>query len=276
MPCGLRPMEIRLDDYDFELPPDRIAQEPAPEREGSRLLVLDRKGGGIETARFAEIGRYLRRGDLLVLNDTRVFPARLRARRPTGGQVEVLLLESRTGDPPRWEALVRPARAGRGRGPLALEGAPGAAVSAAAELEEGRFLVEVVRGGRTLGREEVLALCEEAGETPLPPYIERTPGDPRLARDRERYQTVYARAPGAAAAPTAGLHFSAELLARLEAAGVERTALTLAVGLGTFRPLREDALRSGRLHEEAVEVPRASAERILAARGEGRRVVAVG
>jgi S-adenosylmethionine:tRNA ribosyltransferase-isomerase len=144
------------------------------------------------------------------------------------------------------------------------------------EEESGRFLIELWRGGKVLDRDGVLGLCEEAGEMPLPPYIRRDPQDPRRALDRERYQTVYARSTGAAAAPTAGLHFSPALLAELAARGIETVPVTLVVGLGTFQPLREEALRLGRLHHEEAAMEAESAARILAARKEGRRVVAVG
>jgi S-adenosylmethionine:tRNA ribosyltransferase-isomerase len=218
------------------------------------------------------------------LNDTRVFPARLRGRRGTAGmkdggaggaKVEILLLAPVPGDTLRWTALVKPARAGR-RGEIDLLGATGARARGIREEEAGRFVVEIERDGKILDPERVFALCEAAGETPLPPYIERKPGDPRRDLDRERYQTVYARVPGSAAAPTAGLHFSGELLGRLRGQGIETASVTLAVGLGTFQPLREDALRSGRLHREAVSIGEGDAARIIAARGEGRRIVAVG
>jgi S-adenosylmethionine:tRNA ribosyltransferase-isomerase len=268
--------EIRLSDYDFELPPGRIAQLPASKREESRLLVLPRREGEPQFRRFHQIGEFLRPGDLVVLNDAKVFPARLRGRRATGGRVELFLLGSLPGDPRRWQALLRPARAGRGGGAISIEGAEGVSARALLEEEPGRFQVELWRAGKPLEPPEVLRLCEEAGEVPLPPYIERRAGDGRAGLDRERYQTVYARALGAVAAPTAGLHFSERLLETLRREGVETAALTLAVGLGTFQPVREETLRTGRLFPEAVEVPAGTEERILAARREGRRVVAVG
>ena len=267
---------IRLEDYDFELPPELIAQIPAAKREHSRLLVLDRTTGALTFTRFAGIGEFLRPGDLLVVNDARVFPARLWGRRPSGAKVEVLLLATLDVGSPRWRALLRPARSARRHRTIPLDAAGGAEARVLAEEESGRFVVELWRGGAVLDREAVLALCEEAGEMPLPPYIERTPGDPRRALDRERYQTVYARSSGAAAAPTAGLHFSPSLLAELEARGIETVPVTLMVGLGTFQPLREEALRAGRLHHEEAAIEAGPAARILAARKEGRRVVAVG
>jgi S-adenosylmethionine:tRNA ribosyltransferase-isomerase len=269
-------LEIRLDDYDYQLPADRIAQEPASRREDARLLVLDRSSSRQTLKTFGQIGEHLRPGDLLVLNDARVFPARLFARRSTGGRVEVFLLGPAPSDPPRWQALLRPARAGRKPEAMALEGEPRAAVRAVEEEEGGRFRVEVLFAGEPLDAAGVLALCEKAGEMPLPPYISRSPGDQRRSLDRERYQTVYARESVAVAAPTAGLHFSESLLQSLRERGIETAPVTLAVGAGTFQPLREESLRRGRLFEEEVHVPARSAEKILAARREGRRVVAVG
>jgi len=265
-----------LSDYDFHLPQEHIAQVPADRREESRLLVLDRSAPDLALDRFHHIGRYLRSGDLLVLNDTRVFPARLRGRRPTGGRVEVFLLSPLPEDPLRWRALVRPAKAGRGPGALRIDGAAQVEVEAVAEEDGGLFQVQVRRAGEALDPSGVFAVCEEAGEVPLPPYIRREPGDSRQALDRERYQTVYALHPGAAAAPTAGLHFTRELLEELEAQGIGSVAVTLAVGLGTFQPLREETLQAGRLHREAVSIGAAAAGRVLEARAAGGRIVAVG
>jgi S-adenosylmethionine:tRNA ribosyltransferase-isomerase len=267
---------IRLDDYDFDLPPELIAQVPALKREDSRLLVLDRSTGSIQFTRFDRIGDFLRPGDLLVVNDARVFPARLRGRRPTGGELEVFLLASLDDGSPRWRALLRPARSARRHRSIPLDAGGGAEARVIEEEESGRFVIELWRGGKVLDREGVLGLCEEAGEMPLPPYIQRVPGDPRRALDRERYQTVFARSMGAAAAPTAGLHFSPRLLAELATRGIETVAVTLMVGLGTFQPLREEALRAGRLHHEEAAIETEPGARILAARQEGRRVVAVG
>ncbi len=274
-------MPIRLSDFDYDLPPERIAQEPAARRDDARLLVLDRSRAECEATIFRRIGSYLRRGDLLVLNDARVFPARLRSRRPTGGAVEVFLLGPIAGHPTHWRALIKPAKAGRGGDRLPLGGEPRACVVAREEEGAGRFQVEVLFDARPLGPEpmcaaEVLALCERIGEVPLPPYIERSSGDLRRAQDIERYQTVYARSPGAVAAPTAGLHFTPELLEDLRLRGIETASVTLTVGLGTFQPVREETLATGRLFPEPVDVPRASGERILAARREGRRIVAAG
>jgi len=256
---------MQLADLDYALPPELIAQEPAPERTAARLLVLERADPGCRHARVAELPAWLRAGDLLVLNDTRVIPARLRARRPSGARLEVLLVRRlAAGDgAEEWEALVRGApRAGE-----RVHFATGAG-EWVTPLGDGRWRV------RLLLDVPVLAWLERAGEVPLPPYIRRPAGP--TAADRERYQTVYARAPGAVAAPTAGLHLTAELLARLEAEGVEIAPLTLHVGPGTFLPIRTERLEDFTMAPERYEVPARTAERIATARSRGGRVVAVG
>jgi S-adenosylmethionine:tRNA ribosyltransferase-isomerase len=224
-------------ELDYELPPELIAQRPLEQRDRSRLLVYERSSGEVRRRRIRELPEELH-GELVVVNDTRVVPARLQLRKPTGGQVEVLLLESLGGG--EWEALARPSRklrAGMRLGPVEfLE-----------PLGEGRWRI-TLEG-------------EPAGETPLPPYIHEKLDDP------ERYQTVFSERPGSAAAPTAGLHFTPELLARLD---VER--VTLHVGLDTFRPLAVDDLREHRMHGERYEVSAGSRQRIEAA----DRVLAVG
>jgi S-adenosylmethionine:tRNA ribosyltransferase-isomerase len=246
---------LRVDDFDYDLPPEAIAQTPAEPRDASRLLVMDRsRPGELEHARFRDIGSWLRPGDLLVVNDSRVIPARLRATRSTGGAAEVLVL--RPLDDGRWEALVRPSRRLPPGTRLTLRG--GHAVEVGERLGDGTRAVRFDGDPR--------AVMEVAGEMPLPPYI----------RDRstpaERYQTVYARPPGSAAAPTAGLHFTPELLASLEAAGVRRATVTLHVGLDTFRPLEGEYVDEHRIHTEWYEVPPDT----RAALAEAERVVAVG
>ena len=246
--------------YDYALPPELIAQRPPAERDAGRLLVLDRAAAGLADRRVAELPELLTPGDLLVFNDTRVLPARLRARKPTGGRVEILL--ERILAPDRAEAQLRCRRAP----------APGSAL----ELDAGPRVRVRGRRGRFWELEfpppGAAALLERLGEVPLPPYIDRPP-EPG---DRDRYQTVYARAPGAVAAPTAGLHFSEALLERLRARGVERTFVTLHVGAGTFQPLAADDVREHRLHAERLAVPAEACARVRAARARGRRVVAVG
>ena len=253
---------MRLEDLDYELPPDRIAQHPAAQRDQARLLVVDRSDGALHDARVAEIGRWLRPGDALALNETRVRPARLRLRRASGGQVELLVVRPDAGG--TWRVLARPAK----KAPLGerLADAGDALVLEVVEAgDRGERLVRVVAGdlGEALERE---------GEVPLPPYIHRAPE----AADRERYQTVFARVEGAVAAPTAGLHFTPALLAALAAAGMEVVRVLLHVGPGTFRPVTEGDPRRHRMDEEYFEVPDATAAALDAARARGGRVVAVG
>jgi S-adenosylmethionine:tRNA ribosyltransferase-isomerase len=248
-------VRLRVDDFDYELPADAIAQTPAEPRDASRLQVLDRASGAVEHARFRDIGRLLSPGDLLVVNDSRVLPARLLGERPGGGAAEVLVLRV-LDDPLRWEALVRPSR----RLPV------GSVVTLRSgdRLEVGERLADGTRAVRF--DRDPHAVMAAAGEMPLPPYI----------RDRsspaDRYQTVYARPPGSAAAPTAGLHFTDDLLASLEASGVGLAAVTLHVGLDTFRPLEGEFVDEHHIHREWYEVPPTTRAAIAAA----RRVVAVG
>lgn len=264
---------MRLDLLDFDLPPALIAQEPAPTRDGARLMVLDRARGTREHAHVPRLLGLLRPGDLLVVNDTKVRPARIFARRASGGAVELLLLEPApalgTG---LWRSLLRanrPVREGEvlqltdGRDDVA------GAVRLAGRDAEGLWLV----AGEHTALEEAMA---RTGVLPLPPYIRREAHDRREALDRERYQTVYAREEGAVAAPTAGLHLTHDLLARLDAAGVARAAVTLHVGLGTFQPVRVDDLDQHRMHREAWRIPPETAAAVRATRARGGRIVAVG
>lgn len=264
-------MEPQLIDYD--LPQRLIAQEPAPRREASRLLVLDRRGGSIEHRRFHEVPSLLGPGDLLVVNDTLVIPARLRALRPSGGAVEVFLLEEES--PRIFRTLLRPGKAGRAGRELQLAGDPSVRVRVLGR-DGDEFRAAFSRGGRDLETAEVHAVCEAVGETPLPPYIHREVEDARRAGDRERYQTVFAARPGAVAAPTAGLHFSRELLERIEERGVEIVKITLHVGRDTFKPLTEREIESGELHGEPMEIGIDAGRRLRAAKDQGRRIVAVG
>ena len=253
---------LRLADYDFALPPELVAQEPLAERDAARLLVLDRAQDALSHRSVRELPELLRAGDLLVRNATRVEPARLRGRKASGGAAEALLLGpgERAGE---WRALVR-ARALRvgsklrfARGELALE------AEVAALGGDGSALLVFAPD----------ASPHALGEAPLPPYIRRP--EPR-AEDAERYQTVFARVPGAVAAPTAGLHLTHALLAALERAGVASAEVVLHVGPGTFRPLREADLAAGRLHAERFELPPETAAAVSAARRRGGRVVALG
>jgi S-adenosylmethionine:tRNA ribosyltransferase-isomerase len=252
--------------YDYPLPESAIAQRALADRAAARLLALDRATGRVEERVFREIGSFLRAGDALVVNDTRVIPARLRAR--VGERtVEVLLL--RETAPGRWRALVRPARRAPEGASLAFDGGPSGAPLAA------RVARTLEKGERELAFDDPAALAAHVaarGETPLPPYIRRPPAP----ADREDYQTVYAREPGAVAAPTAGLHFTEPLLDSLRAAGVAIVPITLAVGVPTFRPLREERLDDVRLGPEPFAISDDAAAALRAARARGGRIVAVG
>ena len=262
-----------VSDFDYDLPERLIAQEPPVTRDQSRLLVVHRASGKLVDSVFAELPDHLRPGDLLVLNNTRVFPARLIGRRVRitprgdtvlGGRVQVFLV-SRT-EPLVWEALVRP-----GRSLL-----PGARV----EFARGKLTAEVIEwreNGRRVVRFEVLGdfdeIIDRIGRTPLPPYIKRDEED-RL--DADRYQTVFASERGAIAAPTAGLHFTAELFDRLRSAGVEIAEITLHVGYGTFQPVRVERVEDHRVEPETYSISEEAAASINRALAEGRRVIAVG
>jgi S-adenosylmethionine:tRNA ribosyltransferase-isomerase len=255
---------MKASDFDYSLPEELIAQEPVEPRDASRLLVLPAAGAPRHGA-FADLPDLLAPGDLLVFNDTKVIPARLIGRKESGGRVELLLVEP-LGEElgRRWRAMGQASKPIRPGAALAFGG-----LTARVEGVLGGGFYEVV-----LDREgaELEAALERAGRVPLPPYIRREP----TASDRARYQTVWARAPGSAAAPTAGLHFTDRLLARLAARGVERTAITLHVGPGTFLPVRGDHLEGHRMHAERYEVPPETAEAFERCRARGGRVVAVG
>jgi len=254
---------LKVSDFKFDLPEELIAQQPLPERSASRLLVMHRAEGTLQDRRFGELDRLLDPGDLLVFNDTRVIPARLRARKETGGRAELLI--ERVID-----AETALAQIGTNRKP-----APGA------------WLIEEATGARirVQGRQDEfwrvrlvddpdgwLALLERAGHVPLPPYIQRED----LPADRARYQTVYAEKPGAVAAPTAGLHFDEGLFERLDASGIRRAFCTLHVGAGTFQPVRVADVEDHRMHPEWIEVSQALVDRVRATAEAGHRVIAVG
>lgn len=290
-------------EFDFDLPPELVAQEPPAERGTSRLMVLDRVTGRITKATVRDLPDFLVPGDLLVLNDTRVFPARLLGRRvPTGGAVECLLLRRLEDD--IWDALVHPGQKLRPGARFRVEGPAGAI--------EGEILTRHTYGRRRVclrpiarhasfhpatgpasppaglrndshpGRpggdpeagaeDDLMSLIEALGHVPLPPYIRR----PDAPLDRDRYQTVYARTTGSVAAPTAGLHFTEAILAALDRRGVERATLTLHVGYGTFKPVRVETVEAHTVDPELFEIPPETARRLEAARREGRRIVAVG
>jgi len=251
---------VDVEEFDYELPAGLIAQEPLPERDAGRLLVLPREQGEPEHRMVRDLPGLLQAGDVLVVNDARVIPARLRGRKEgTGGKVEVLLVEPLGGAD--WLALARSSKPLR---PGAAIEAHGARLTVLEARGEGELVVRLPLDGDALWR-----YLDEAGEMPLPPYIER----PARAEDRERYQTIFARERGAVAAPTAGLHFTPRLLEELRGKGVHVAPITLHVGPGTFLPVRARRVEDHRMHRERYHVPAATAEAVASARG---RVIAVG
>ena len=265
---------LRVDDFDFELPAELIAQQPSAERGQSRMLVMERATGAVRDAHFADLPALLKPGDLLVLNDSRVIPARLYARRTTVREkqaptalIEVLLTEPAGSN--EWRALVKPGKKVGVGERLVFAGASGEVVLEAEVLERGEF------GERLLHFEacgDFFVALEQIGHMPLPPYIRRD--DARA--DRERYQTVFSRERGSVAAPTAGLHFTPQVLEALTAKGVEVARVTLHVGLGTFAPLRVERVDEVHLHRERYSIGAETAEAVNRAQREGRRIVAVG
>ena len=253
---------LRTSDYYFELPPELIAQDPLEDRSSSRLLTLDKNTGAVEHHHFREILNFLREGDCLVLNNTKVIPARLYGvKEDTGATIEVLLLKRHENDV--WETLVKPGKKAK----------PGTRISFGDGLLKAEVL-EVVEEGNRMIRFEYEGIWEELldrlGEMPLPPYITH-----KLA-DKNRYQTVYAKYEGSAAAPTAGLHFTKELLARVEAKGVKLAYVTLHVGLGTFRSVKVDNVKEHHMHSEYYQVTREAADIINGTKAAGGRVICVG
>lgn len=259
---------MQIAEFDFDLPGDLIAQEPPAQRGGSRLLVLDRRSGDLSHHRFEDLPSLLRAGDLLVVNDTKVFPARLLGKRlPGGGAAECLLVRQLDADV--WECLVHPGQRLRAGAKLVFEGAGYALHGEVLDRHfHGRRSVRfTVPAGVSLD-----AVVDAIGHVPLPPYIKRDDRDD----DRERYQTVYARQRGSIAAPTAGLHFTPVVLDALAAHGVERTSVTLHVGYGTFQPVRVERIEDHQVEAERYEVSSSAADAIERARQNGRRVIAVG
>ena len=253
-------MQYKKSDFYYELPEELIAQTPATPRDSSRLLVYDRKSKKIEHRIFRDITDYLKAGDVLVINDTKVLPARLYAHTENGGAVEVLLLKRRNID--EWEALVKPGK----------KCVPGKKLIVSEELS--LTLLSVTDSGERIIKFEYGGVFEEilerVGNMPLPPYIKEK------LKDKNRYQTVYAKYDGSAAAPTAGLHFTPELLSKIRGMGVEIVEVLLHVGLGTFRPVKEDIITDHKMHSEYFEVSAEAADKINAAKREGRRIIAVG
>ncbi len=252
---------MKTSDFVYDLPERLIAQTPLERRDGSRLLVLDKNTGATEHRHFYDLPAFLRAGDCLVMNDSRVIPARLIGARPTGGAVEVMLLRQLDGD--RWECLVRPGKKMR----------PGQTVLFA-DGELTGHVEDVTAGGERIVRFEYegifLEILERLGRMPLPPYIKVQLADP------ERYQTVYSVHPGSAAAPTAGLHFTNELLDKIRAMGVDTRFLTLHVGLGTFRPVKVENVEDHEMHSEYCVVPQETADAVNRTHAAGGRVIAVG
>lgn len=252
---------MKLSDFMYDLPEERIAQTPVEPRDHSRLMVIHRDTDQIEHKHFYDVIDYLNPGDVLVINDTRVIPARLYGERPTGGACEVLLLRQLA--PKKWETLVKPGKKLK----------PGAEIVFGDGRLRGRVLETTDVGGRIVEFEcegTFEAALDALGEMPLPPYIHEQ------LDDRERYQTVYARHEGSAAAPTAGLHFTPELLNRIREKGIDVVPVLLHVGLGTFRPVKVENIEEHHMHSEYFEVTEDAAKRINAARERGGRIVAVG
>lgn len=252
---------MKTSDFMYDLPEELIAQTPVEPRDHSRMMVIPLDGGAIQHRHFYDVADYLNPGDALVINETRVIPARLLGERENGGAAEILLLKQ--VGPKHWETLVKPGRRLK----------PGARVS----FGGGRLVAEIV-GDTDAGGRVVDFICEgtleaaldELGEMPLPPYIHEK------LEDRERYQTVYARSEGSAAAPTAGLHFTPELMERIRAKGVEIIPVLLHVGLGTFRPVKAEDVEDHVMHSEYYEVTEEAAQRLRAVRERGGRIIAVG
>jgi S-adenosylmethionine:tRNA ribosyltransferase-isomerase len=259
---------MRTDDLDFHLPPELIAQDPPAQRTASRLLHYRRDDRSMTHRTFADLPALLRPGDLLVFNDTRVLPARFMLQKATGGLVEGLFLNEVS--PGLWHVMLK--NVGRATSaPFHFTDAPEISATLVRSFDAGGHEI------RVSASEPAAALLDRIGRMPLPPYIKREKGhDPRDTADRARYQTVYAQAPGAVAAPTAGLHFTDELLAELARRGVERTFVTLHVGMGTFKPVSVDRLEDHAMHSEGYEITPAAAAALNRAKSERRRIIAVG
>ena len=255
---------MRLDKFTFTLPEELIAQYPAPQRDAARLMVLDRAKAQIRTGFVPDLTSYFRQGDLLVINNTRVRPARLLGHKESGGQIEAFLLQRQAGEREVWSCLTRASKSPRPGSRLFFPGSISGMVQGVDA--QGLTLIEFACEG------DFIAAIEAFGHVPLPPYIRRA--DEEL--DRERYQTIYASAPGAVAAPTAGLHFTPALFDGLRAQGVEIAALTLHVGIGTFTPVRVENLSEHRMHSESYHISVETADAVNRAKVEGRRVIAVG
>ena len=261
---------MRTADFHFDLPPELIAQHPAARRDGSRLLIMDRKSGKIQHRRFPDLLEFLKPGDVLVLNNSRVIPARLHgANEKTGGKFEILLLKQNA--PNDWWAMMRPGKRAKIGTQIRLQEKNGTLTNIFATVtavnDEGHRRLQFS------GTENLFRELEKLGEMPLPPYIERAA---EKAEDKERYQTVYARAAGSVAAPTAGLHFTPELLGKIRALGVKVCFVTLHVGAGTFLPVKVENIAEHKMHSEYFEVGEETVSAINTAKKSGHRVIAIG
>jgi S-adenosylmethionine:tRNA ribosyltransferase-isomerase len=256
---------VLVSDFDFDLPPELIAQEPLAERDASRLLVLDRASGAVQHRVFRDLPDLLDPGDLVVFNRSRVIPARLLGHRAGGGEAEILLVRDR-GDG-RWEAMARPGRHLRPGQRVTIDDDLSVVIESEALSEDGRRRVRLLSR-----RRDIAGALERCGHVPLPPYIRR----PDRPEDRERYQTVYAREPGSIAAPTAGLHFTPSTLERVRARGVATAEVVLHVGPGTFRPVTAPRVEDHRVPPEPYVLPAETAHAVAQARARGGRVVAIG
>lgn len=257
---------MKTDELDFHLPPELIAQEPPPDRAASRLLHYRKAERSIELKTFADLPALLRKGDLLVFNNTKVLPARFALRKATGGRIEGLFLSQLA--PGRWLAMLK--NLGNYRGPMHFEADQKISVRCTSVVGEGQYELEITTD------EPAESLLARLGRMPLPPYIRREQDDRRDAMDRERYQTIYAQVAGSVAAPTAGLHFTPTIMAALEAAGIQKAFVTLHVGLGTFKPVSAEDLSDHAMHRESYEISAETADTLNRAESSGRRIVAVG
>lgn len=255
--------------FDYDLPPDLIAQHPAERRDASRLLVVSREDDQLVDAHFTDLPRWLRPGDCLVVNDTRVLPARFYGHRGTGGRIEGLFLDADADG--AWHVLLKPSGRLKVGEWITLDGVPSVEAELLARNQHGRWEIRLADDAPTA------ELLSRIGHAPLPPYIRRDgPEDSADSRDRRRYQTVYAADDGAVAAPTAGMHFTDELLGQIKAAGVYIATVTLHVGVGTFRPISTDAIEDHAMHREFIRVSQATVDAIRTARAGGGRCIAVG
>jgi len=256
---------VLITEFDYHLPPELIAQEPLPDRDASRLLVMDRASGAVQHRLFRDLPDLLNPGDLVVVNRSRVIPARLLGRRAKGGEAEILLVRDRGEG--RWEAMVRPGRHLRPGQRVTVDEDLSVMIESEALGEDGHRRVRLLSRGR-----DIAGALERCGHVPLPPYVRR----PDRPEDRERYQTVYAREPGSIAAPTAGLHFTPSILERLRARGVATAEVVLHVGPGTFRPVTAARVEDHRVAPEPYVLPPEAAHAVAQARARGGRVVAIG